>query len=397
MRKVARAFLALAAVVALLGAFAAPSVQAATLSDIQDSWAKNDIQQLIDRGVVNGYPDGTFRPGRNVTRAEFAKLMSKALEIDPVDGETPFPDLKGHWARRYVTALVEAKVIEGYEDGTFRPNQNVTRAEMMAMATRALNVAEKSDQLASDWLPTYADVTAKHWSFLPVEVASRLGMVPDYIVTNFEPDKKATRADSAHALRVAMDLVPVKGRVAEVDPVNNALTVEPQLGEKRVFTLPFDAMLFRNGTTSDLQNVTTGDQVLVLTGDSGQPRLIKATGLITKADLANRVEGLTKGLLTADQIAALMSGDKDAVSGTMKASLYEQLIGLGLTPDEAEAILTKNWDSVAGLSQDRAAEVLAQRLSLPADVVGAIIGRDWTALQQALQVQVTSQLLAKLF
>ncbi|MGE5554237.1 MAG: S-layer homology domain-containing protein [Betaproteobacteria bacterium] len=397
MRKVALAFLAALVVLLLVGALGAPAVQAATLSDLTGSWAKADIQQLIDRGVVNGYPDGTFRPNRSITRAEFAKLLSKAFRIDPVDGEPPFADLKGHWARRYITALVNAKIIEGYEDGTFRPNRNVSRAEVMAMVARALKVLDKSDQLPADWPPSYADVTASHWAFLAVELGTRLGLVPQYIKTKFEPETKATRADTAHAVRVAMDLVPVKGQVAAVDPVNNSFTVKPELGEQRIFTLPFDALLFRNGTLSDLQNFTAGDQVLVLTGQDGQPRLIKAVGLVSKADLANRVSGLTKGVLTPDQIAALMSGDREAVSGSMKASLYNQLIGYGLSPDEVDALLNKDWQGLSSLSQERASAVLAQRLNLPAEVVQALLARDWNQLQQALQIELTSQLLARLF
>lgn len=397
MRRVALGFLAVLTVVLLLGVFGAPAVQAASLSDIATSWAKGDIQQLLDRGVVNGYPDGTFHPGRRVTRAEFAKLMDKAFHLDPVNGPSSFKDVENHWAKRYITALVNAKVIQGYEDQTFRPDQSVSRAEAITMVTRALQATDKGDQLSGDWPPSYADVAADHWAFLPVEVANRLGLVPSYIQTKFEPDTKATRADAAHVLRAAMDLIPVKGQVAAVDPAGNALTVKPELGEQRVFSLPFDALLFRNGTLSDLQNLTAGDQVTVVTAAEGQPRLVKANGLVTKADLASRVATLTKGLLTPDQIAALMSGDKQAVSGSMKATLYNRLMELGISPDEAEAVLNKDWSSLQGLSQERVAANLGQRLNLPADVVTAVLSRDWNKLGQAVQIELTSQLLAKLF
>jgi hypothetical protein len=396
-RRVALGFLVVLALMALLGTFGAPAVQAASLSDLSTSWAKGDIQQLLDRGVVNGYPDGTFRPSRSVTRAEFAKLMDKAFHLDPVDGPAPFKDVAGHWAKRYIKALVDAKIIQGYEDQTFRPDRSVSRAEVVTMVTRALKAADKGDQLSGDWPPSYADLAADHWAFLPVEVANRLGLVPQYIQTKFEPDTKATRADTAHMLRVAMDLVPVKGQVAAVDPANNAFTVKPEVGEQRVFTLPFDALLFRNGTISDLQNFTAGDQVMVLTGTEGQPRLVKSAGLVTKADLSSRVATLTKGLLTPDQVTALMTGDKAAVAGSMKASLYNRLLGLGISPDEVDAILNKNWSSLQGLSQERISASLGQQLNLPGDVVSALLARDWTKLQQAMQVELTSQLLAKLF
>ncbi|MGE5508185.1 MAG: S-layer homology domain-containing protein [Chitinophagales bacterium] len=396
MRRVALAFLAASAMLLAFGLFGAPVAQAAQLSDINGSWAKGDIQQLVDRGVVTGYPDGTFRPARNVTRAEFAKMMAKAFHIDPVDGNS-FKDTQGHWAQHYIKALVDAKIIQGYEDNTFRPDRTVTRAEELAMITRALKVDDQNEQLSSDWPASYADLDSKNWAFVPVEIANRLGLVPSYIQTKFEPDKKATRADTAYVVRAAMDLIEVKGQVASVDPQNNALTIKPDLGEQRQFTLPFDAMLFRNGTISDLQNFTAGDQVMVVTGTEGQPRLVKALGIVTKADLANRAASLTHGLLTSDQIAALMSGDKTAISGSMKASLYNQLTNMGVGAEEAEALLNKDWSSLQGLSRDRIAQALGQQLNLPSDVVGAVLSRDWNQLQQAMQVQLTSQLLAKLF
>jgi hypothetical protein len=193
-----------------------------------------------------------------------------------------------------------------------------------------------------------------------------------------------------------MDLIEIKGQVAAVDPPNNALTIKPEIGEQRQFSLPYDALLFRNGAVSDLQNFTVGDQVIVVTGTEGQARLVKAVGMVTKADLATRAAGLTNGLLTSDQIAALMSGDKTAISSSMKASLYNQLTTMGVGAEEAEALLNKDWSSLQGLSRDRLAAAVGQQLNLPSDVVGAVLSRDWSQLQQAMQVQLTSQLLAKL-
>ena len=77
--------------------FSAQVQAAVTVSDIQNHWAAKPIQSLADREVINGYPDGTFKPDQAVTRAELAKMLGKALNYQPVNG-SKFPDTDGHWA-----------------------------------------------------------------------------------------------------------------------------------------------------------------------------------------------------------------------------------------------------------------------------------------------------------
>lgn len=98
-------------------------------------WARSYVAAAQAAGAIRGYPDGTVRPDGNVTRAELAAMVTRFLKL----GEKPasMPDAAGHWASGWVGALVEKGVLKGYPDGTFRPDTPVTRAE----AARLLAVA----------------------------------------------------------------------------------------------------------------------------------------------------------------------------------------------------------------------------------------------------------------
>ncbi|HCY37971.1 MAG TPA: hypothetical protein DHV24_12625, partial [Candidatus Margulisbacteria bacterium] len=110
------------------------------LSDIRSHWAYSDIKRLVGMKVISGYPDRTFKPENNVTRAEFAVLMAKALGWEAGDRAPDFTDEAEipAWARGYVAAAVEKGVINGYEDRTFRAGQQINRSEIAVMLMRAL-------------------------------------------------------------------------------------------------------------------------------------------------------------------------------------------------------------------------------------------------------------------
>jgi len=111
-------------------------------SDVTDPnyWAFGYIQKLWESGITTGYPDGTYRPENNVTRAEMAAFLIRAkIGDDFIYEEMPhFPDVSSdHWAFKYIQKLWESGITTGYPDGTYRPENNVTRAEMAAFLGRA--------------------------------------------------------------------------------------------------------------------------------------------------------------------------------------------------------------------------------------------------------------------
>ena len=100
-------------------------------------WSYGYVQSLVAKNVINGMEDGTFLPEYNVTREQFAKMLVEALEIYDASATCDFTDLDtSHWAYTYVASAVKAGVIMGYDDGTFGVGRNITRQEMAVMVSR---------------------------------------------------------------------------------------------------------------------------------------------------------------------------------------------------------------------------------------------------------------------
>lgn len=119
-------------------------------SDIKDgAWCCRAVATLTNAGVINGYTDGTFRPNAPITRAELATIIARFAKLD-VNTKT-FSDITGHWAQKNIELAVGNGWINGYDDGTFRPNNNITRAETFAMINRVL---DRQTESVSNLLPT---------------------------------------------------------------------------------------------------------------------------------------------------------------------------------------------------------------------------------------------------
>ena len=149
--------------------------------DVQDGWSKNYIGYLEGFKIVNGYEDGLFRPKNYITRAEMAVMMAKAEGYD-ISGymsadEVDFPDVdEGYstWAVKAIKVLTDAGVMQGYTDGTFRPNRPITRAETVATVNRVLADMEvKSIEV----LPS--DVTDAHWAYNDIVFAMNHRILKD--------------------------------------------------------------------------------------------------------------------------------------------------------------------------------------------------------------------------
>jgi hypothetical protein len=112
-------------------------------SDISGHWAEGYILQLEAQGITGGYPDGTFRPESLVTRAEMAVFLINALGLSPLtpSGPGPFPDIVGHWAEGFILQLESQGITGGYPDGTYRPENQVTRAEMAVFLVNGFNLS----------------------------------------------------------------------------------------------------------------------------------------------------------------------------------------------------------------------------------------------------------------
>ncbi|MCD9025287.1 S-layer homology domain-containing protein [Cohnella silvisoli] len=163
-------------------------------SDIAGHWAEANIKQAVNAGIVTGYADGTFKPGKTVTRAEFAVMLVNALKPKEEGADLAFADAAkiASWAQRAVKQAIQAGIIKGYKDGSFRPDAQITRAEMAAMIANALDLTIQSNTetgFADD-----KDIPV--WAKGAVAAVKELGLVQGKGAGKFAPNGVTTRAEA---------------------------------------------------------------------------------------------------------------------------------------------------------------------------------------------------------
>ncbi|MEC0230676.1 S-layer homology domain-containing protein [Paenibacillus alba] len=167
-------------------------------------WAGNLIHKFAAIGVVQGYENGTFEPDGKVTRAEFATLISRVFEIDgkPVRNLT-LNDLNKHWAKTVIEKLANLGILNGYEDSSFKPDATISRAEMVAIVSRIVNMRSVQQENTS----SFADI---HSSFAEEQIkeASKAGIISGLGDGQFHPNSPATRAEALTAIMNILNLNP---------------------------------------------------------------------------------------------------------------------------------------------------------------------------------------------
>ena len=135
-----------------------------------DAWYNNAVSTLSNAGIIDGYEDGTFKPDGNITRAEFATIAVRFFEAT-YDGGDLFSDIAGHWAQDYINEAANAGIVDGYPDGTFRPQQYITRAEAMTMVNRTIDRHPDADHLLDD-MTVWPDNPETAWYYEQVQEAT---------------------------------------------------------------------------------------------------------------------------------------------------------------------------------------------------------------------------------
>lgn len=177
---------------------------AADFTDVaSNSWYYGYVQDLVGKGVINGTSPTTFSPEKPLTRAEFAAMLTKTVltanELADYNYKGSFKDVAvSHWANCYINWASEAGIVGGFPDGTFKPNQEVTRQDMTVMLTRfASAVCRKMDAIVAP--VTFSDSKLiADYAAKSVETCQRAGVITGYSSDNtFKPKGLATRAEAA--------------------------------------------------------------------------------------------------------------------------------------------------------------------------------------------------------
>lgn len=151
-------------------------------TDVHNSWASTEISTLTNAGILKGYTDGSFRPDAAITRAEFAAIAARFDKLS--GGNKTFSDVPtDHWAYAAITSAAEKGWVNGYSDGTFRPDNAITRAEVVKITNAVLMRTCDKDYVADNLskLISYNDLTSAYWAYYDIHEASN---AHDYKVVN---------------------------------------------------------------------------------------------------------------------------------------------------------------------------------------------------------------------
>ncbi|MFD0672572.1 discoidin domain-containing protein [Cohnella sp. GCM10027633] len=175
-----------------------PNTPAPSFTDIAGHWAMNDILNAASKRLVSGYPDGTFQPNADITRADFTVMLANALKLQAASSMAAFTDEAriGGWAKQAIASAAEAGIVSGYADGSFRPDARITRAELAAMVARVLKLSAEAGAKTgfSD------DKDIPDWAKGAIEAVRKLGLASGRGDNKFVPNGTATRAEAVTLL-----------------------------------------------------------------------------------------------------------------------------------------------------------------------------------------------------
>ncbi|WP_036718834.1 S-layer homology domain-containing protein [Paenibacillus harenae] len=173
-----------------------------SFADLEGHWAKADVELLANKWIINGKTENQYEPELPVTRAEFAAMLVRSLGLDVLKADV-FHDVQpSDWYAGAVGTAYQTGLINGFEDGAFRPNDHITREQMAAMMIRAMKAGGKEFQADTDILERFADRSdIGEWARTAVSQSLAAGLIQGMPDNAFAPNKPATRAQAATILK----------------------------------------------------------------------------------------------------------------------------------------------------------------------------------------------------
>ncbi|WP_338553707.1 S-layer homology domain-containing protein [Paenibacillus sp. KS-LC4] len=187
---------------AVSDSIAAAKDENVTFSDSSNHWGNKSISIAVKLGIVNGYQDGTFHPNASVTRAEFAAMISRAFALE-TDSKSSisFNDTASSWASTYINTLAAKGIVMGYVDGSFKPDETISRAEMVAILARLLDFSK----LAAGNPASFEDINNDYWAKEVIQQASSAQLIQGVSAQRFEPNTSGSRAEALTIILRALE------------------------------------------------------------------------------------------------------------------------------------------------------------------------------------------------
>jgi len=171
--------------------------QNSNFGDVRGYWAEEYVTTLADRNIIGGFPDGSFRPNADITRAQFAAIAVKAFNLSPSNNTRNFTDVRSnYWAAPAISAVSNSGLVTGFPDGTFRPEDRITRAQALVILAKALGNRATPN---SNQLDRYSDRQAiPDWATESVSRAANARIIVNFPdSTRISPNNLATIGEVA--------------------------------------------------------------------------------------------------------------------------------------------------------------------------------------------------------
>ncbi|TYR76011.1 hydrolase [Rossellomorea vietnamensis] len=154
-------------------------------------WAFDQISFLGQQGIISGYDISQFKPEQNVSRAEVAKMMSDTFNLTPSTANR-FSDVSNnHWAMKYINAVADQGFFVGYGNGTFKPDEPISRGEIATLFTKAFNLTGKESA------QQFIDLDENHWAYGDIHTLTASSIAFGYKDSSFQPNREASRSEFA--------------------------------------------------------------------------------------------------------------------------------------------------------------------------------------------------------
>ena len=356
-KKVGKMTLSMALAAAL--AFAPAQAFAAPATDISGHWAEKVITQWQEKGLISGYEDGTFKPDNSVTRAEFVIMLNKALGFTQ-KGNVTFSDVSANaWYYDAVAIAVEAGYCAGYEDGTFKPNATITRAEAAVMIAKAKELTANTE--AADKFADASRIPA--WAKGSIGAVSAAGFMTGRTDGTFDASNTITRAEAVSSLDRTMekeeneevkDVVVTKDdTVIEGQTIEGNLIIDKAVGDGEVYvndtTVKGDVIVRGGGDDSIyFHNVIVKGKVsaekenvrLQLKGDTDISVIeVKEACTIEGKDFKGTVDtiSITDEIGTSNKVTIGVPANRVEINGKASVVVKEDVKKLVISEDAASS------------------------------------------------------------